>query len=86
VLWVSALSFIHRPSKRGQSRVEVVANAPGVLLLAIDADGQVVVHTAADTFDEAVELLELLESRDDIGEAVRLLVERGTEPEREDAA
>jgi hypothetical protein len=82
---VSAVEFHHRPGHASKPRLEVRANRP-MLLIAVDADGEVVVHCAADTFDESVELLELLESRDDIGEAVRLLVERGTEPEREDAA
>jgi hypothetical protein len=75
---VSAVEFHHRKPHSDKPRLEVRANRP-VLLIAVDADGKVVVHVAADTWAQAGELLDELQAHAEIGEAVRLLVERGTE-------
>jgi hypothetical protein len=81
----AGVEFLHLPSEPGQSRVEMIARRPA-LLVTVDLNGVVDVHVAADTTAEADAFVDVLRARDDIGEAVRLLVERGTEPEREGAA
>jgi hypothetical protein len=70
----AAVEFRYLPSEPGQSRVEVIARRPA-LVVTVDMSGVVDVHVAADTMAEADAFVDVLKARGDIG-VVAALIDR----------